>query len=268
MAIYLYCLSRSSQDHAAQDSDVPLGLGGIPIRKVPLPGDGALEDRPPVAWVSTVEAPPSVTAAHVSEHDHVCDTILSMGDDVLPARFGQLFEDDVALEADYRSRLVSLRPVWRRIRDALEMSLVLTSRDGEAHADAAADHPPTADAGHASPPASSTGMGYAYLSGLAGPIRARRRLRELIEPFRMQLREAAGALIREEAVYSQRAPSATVLSHLVARDTVSIYRSSVSRVEIAHSLIRVLLLGPHAPYSFVSPMPGPPASDAGGGSAP
>ncbi len=268
MAIYLYCLSRSSQDREARGCDVGLGVGGTSIRQVPLPGDGTLEDGPPVAWVSALEEPPSVTAAHVSEHDHVCDTVLAMGDDVLPARFGQLFEDDVALEADYRSRMLSLRPVWRRIRNALELSLALTSKDGEAHADAPVGHRPTAEAGHASLTASSTGIGYAYLSALAGPIRARRRLRELIEPFRTQLREAAGALIREEAVHSQSAPSATVLSHLVVRDAVSAYRSIVSRVEIAHPLIRVLLLGPHAPYSFVSPEPGPPASGADGEDAP
>lgn len=268
MVIYLYCLSRSTQAREARGSNVPLGVGGTPIREVPLPNDGAPEDRPPVAWVSTLGQPPSVTAAHVSEHDQVCDTVLAMGDDVLPARFGQLFEDDAALEADYRNRLSSLRPVWRRIRNAWEISLALSPKDGEALENAAVDHRPTTDAGYPGPTASSTGMGYAYLSALAGPIRARRRLRELIEPFRMQLREAAGALIREEAIHSQGAPSATVLSHLVVRDAVFAYRSTVSRVEIAHPLIRVLLLGPHAPYSFVSSEPGPPASVADGGDAP
>lgn len=106
MAIYLYCLSRSSQDRNARGYDVGLGVGGTAICRLPLPGDGPLEDRPPVAWVSALEQPPAVTAAHVGEHDHVCDTILAMGDDVLPARFGQLFEDAVALEADYRHRNV------------------------------------------------------------------------------------------------------------------------------------------------------------------
>ncbi len=268
MAIYLYCLSRSSQEREARGSDVGPGVAGAPIRRVPLPGDGTLAGSAPVAWVSALEEPPSVTAAHVSEHDHVCDTILEMGDDVLPARFGQLFEDEASLESDYRNRMMLLRPVWHRIGNALEISLALTSKDGEAHAGAIVDQRPPAGAPHEGETASSTGMGYAYLSRLAGPIRARRRLRELIEPFRMQLREAAGALIREEAVHSQGTPSATVLSHLVVRDLVSAYRSAVSRVEIAHPMIRVLLLGPHAPYSFVSQTSGPPASAAGGGRTP
>jgi hypothetical protein len=238
-----------------------LGIGGGQVGVIALPADQALEGGPPVAWVSTVAQIPSPTAAHASEHDRVCDTLLAMGDDILPARFGQVFENDVALGTHYAQRMSSLRAVWRRIENALEISLALTLKDEMR--DASVDPRSTHPAGHPGAQASSTGMGYAYLSGLAAPIRARRRLREQVEPFRMQLREAAGELIRDEVVHSQADPSATVLSHLVVRDKVSAYHNTVSRVEIAHPLIRVLLLGPHAPYSFVSPESGPPAGAGG-----
>ena len=260
MVTYLYCFSRSSGDREVPRlGESKPGIAGAAIRTLALPNTDPADGQRAVAWVSSLERIPPLTAVHVAEHDRICDAVLATDDDVLPVRFGQVFESDIALTGYYQQRAAAVRPVWQHIANAVEMSLTAVAREDGTRALSVGNEDLHTGEASRRDTASSTGTGYAYLSALAGPIRERRRLRELVEPFRIELRTAAGTLIRDETVHAQDAPSATVLSHLVPRDAVSAYRGLVARVEIAHPLIRVLLLGPHAPYSFVALETGTPA---------
>jgi Gas vesicle synthesis protein GvpL/GvpF len=272
ISTYLYCFIRPPADSAVEERDQPSGIDDAEVRRLVLPLGG--EPRASVAWVSTMRTPDS-TAAHLIEHDRVCTVAVGRGYDVLPARFGQTFEDDAALAADYLGRAPSLRAVWAHVAHAVEMTLTLTLLDDAPTRDAApsdvapsdaapvaperpsaarADEPDPVSVGARTEPreAASAGTGYAYLTRVAGPIRARQRARERIEPFRVAVRAAAGALIRDEAVRSQSLPSAVAVSHLVDRGAMTAYRSIVAEVAVAHPAIRVLFSGPYAPYSFVS----------------
>lgn len=270
--IYLYGLARPAAALAEATHEAARDLYGIDggeVRVVSLAAREFSSESAPVALIGVVPSAPATSAAHLVEHDRVCTTALVRGCDVLPARFGQLFADDDALASEYLQRAALLAPLWQKVAHAVEMSLTITpgvAAPPVVAADAAvvpepADETSVDRARKRSPhEASSTGIGYAYLNSVAGPIRERQRTRELVEPFRADLRRSAGELIRGEAVRSQSVPSVMGLSHLIDRAAIPAYERVVAEVAVAHPLIRVLFSGPSAPYSFVSLERGLPTS--------
>jgi hypothetical protein len=262
--IYLYGLARPAAalaDVTRQTVRDMCGIDGGEVLAVSLAPRRVSSESAPVALIGRVPSAPPTDATHLVEHDRVCTAALMRGCDVLPARFGQLFADDDALASEYSQRAPLLAPLWQKVAHAVEMSLTVSVSDttpptlgseglvvDDQGGEPQVDHPTTGSLGKAS----STGTGYAYLNRVAGPIRVRQRTRARIEPFRADLLQSAGELIRAEAIRSQSVPSVMGLSHLVDRAAIPLYERVVGEVAVAHPLIRVLFSGPNAPYSFVS----------------
>jgi gas vesicle protein GvpL/GvpF len=264
MPTYLYCLTAGAplgdRDPALDDLR---GIDGTPVRALTIP---SVSGAAVTAWTGLLGSAPAPTGAHALEHHAVCDRASLSGRDVIPARFGQMFSDDVVVGRDVMAREGALSPVWRLIAHAVEMTLIIPvpgdlagdaggTPPGRGPGESRAASPPGDETGPllvSGTPAESSGMGRAYLTRLAGPVRAARRAREAVGPLRRELQAAAGNLLRAEVVWVQTAPSTAVtLSHLVDRDQLSAYRAIMAELEALSPAKRVLVSGPSAPYSFV-----------------
>ena len=245
MPTHLYCLLNvAAAEDASADAHGIVGIGGSSVRQLRSgQGPDAIE-----AWVSTVSGDErraggaADTAALALAHNAVVDAALATGRTPLPARFGQRFPDDAACMADVVERAPSLRALLERVAGCVEMRVLVAANRSSAIR--AAPHAELA------PYAGAPNAGRRYLESVrarilhdehatAEAVAVLDRVSALVRPF-----------VREEAKRTQ-AQDLWSLSHLVRRESVHTYRSVVSAMPVAEHL-RLIVSGPHGPYSFVA----------------
>jgi hypothetical protein len=209
---------------------MPIGVGGAPAR--------VLHADPVAAWVETVrDRAVTPTIDRVKAHDAVTETALLTGATPLPARFGQTFESDDACVAALRSQEPRLLADLERVRDLVEMriviALVLPVDDPAAGTDAS--------------------PGLAYMQRLMQSRDREQAAHALAGSLREEMHGVVGPYVRREAYAVNVSPAILTLSHLVARDDVSSYRAALTGATLATPVARLAVSGPGAPYQFVSP---------------
>ena len=251
MSVHLYCmLPRGS----GTSGSVPNGLSGIdgaPIRALLVRG---LE-----AWVSDVQPPRTLPTqgakgqqliSGVKAHDAVVETALDMGATPVPARFGQRFDDDNACCLALEQRVEPVSRVLTALQGFIEMTLLVTPstrrmlRDLEpAFVGAVESEPEEFEHAPISP-------GRAYLEFLRAKGSAASEMRGALSRLAERITSAVGVFVRSSAEHESvtRMPMLT-LSHLIERGAADEYRASATAVPTGHEL-RVLVIGPRAPYSF------------------
>ena len=251
MPVHLYCmLPRGSGDVGS----VPRGLSGIdgaPVRALLV---NSLE-----AWVSDVppgRAVPSenVKAHHlidgVKAHDSVVETALNMGTTPVPARFGQRFDDDDACRRTLEDRAEPVSRILAALQGFIEMTLLVTPstrrmlRDLEPALTSDVIAEPD-EFEHA-----PAGPGRVYLESLRAKGAAVSEMRAAVTRLAERISAAVASLVRRSAEHQSvtRLPMLTV-SHLIERSAADAYRAAAVAVPTGGEL-RVLVIGPRAPYSF------------------
>jgi hypothetical protein len=233
---------------------VPNGLSGIegaPIRALLVRG---LE-----AWVSDVQPPRTLPTQGAKEqqlisgvkaHDAVVETALDMGATPVPARFGQRFDDDDACRVALEQRVEPVSRVLTALQGLIEMTLLVTPstrrmlRDLEPVFVGAVESEPD-EFEHA-----PLGPGRAYLEFLRAKGSAVGEMRGALSRLAERITSAVGVFVRSSAKHESvtRMPMVT-LSHLIERGAADAYRATATAVPTGQEL-RVLVIGPRAPYSF------------------
>lgn len=231
MGVHLYCMLARSEDSA-----VPVGLNGLAGRSVrSLALDGV------EAWVSDIPRGLPVTIDAVKVHDEVVEAALATGATPVPARYGQRFDDDQSCGDAVARRIGPLRALLSRVAGCVEMTLIVTPSTRRMLRELEADGPGDS-------PAPSPGT--AYLNG----IRQRERAvaargspaRRLVE----RIQQAVSPLVKGQTTHEPVVRRLLLTaSHLVDRGASEAYRAAVAGVETGSDL-RVLVVGPRAPYSF------------------
>lgn len=244
MATYLYLLLSPARSEAP-----PHDLAGVldaPVRAFTATlGESVVE-----AWVSSIEDLPSPEADRAAiaslamRHNAVVDAALATGRTPLPARFGQRFTDDDACIADIERRAASLLPALERVAGCVEMGVLLIER-----------HATGADIEQRKPAVATVkepGAGRRYLEARREHLSREAQRRGDMQPTLAALHEATVSLVRGESV-SFSTPGVWSVLHLVPRELVVVYREAIARV--AGTLpLRVVHIGPRAPYGFTDPV--------------
>ena len=240
MTTHLYCILPHDMGAA-----IPPGLSGLAGERVRV-----LEIDGLVAWVSDARTIP-VSVDGVRAHDAVVEAALDTGTTPVPARFGQRFASDDACREALRNRAASVESVLADVQGTVEMTLILTPSTRRMIRDLEPVLPEMFDTDTEAP-------GRRYLDSLRRREAVTGAVKSAMDELAATLNRAAGTLVRRATVLEQVSPlPLRTISHLVARDDVSAYKSAVTAVEAGGEL-RFLLIGPRAPYSFSA------LTDAGG----
>lgn len=232
MAIYLYCLTEAGYEPPAELR----GIGGGPIRAIDVAGRLA-------AWVSDLpeELGPASTEL-VKLHDGVVRAALAR-ETPLPARFGQSFVGDAALNRALEARADGLERSLERVRGSVEMTIRILLPKVE-------DAVPAATPG-SDQLSSSPGAGQAYMARLRERHKGAAELQRQAEFLQARVARAVDGFAREEVCSSvMHGAHSFSMSHLVAREAVGKYRLSVDSLSKSDPALRLLVSGPWAPYSF------------------
>lgn len=233
MSIHLYCVLPS-----AARASVPPAVSGIAGSKV-----RALEVNRLVAWVSDVERGVPVTVDGVKAHDAVVHAALDLGSTPVPARFGQRFADDQACLDALAHRAPDVEALLANMQGTVEMTLLITPSTQRMLRDLETPVPSSLEA-------VGEGAGRRYLEGLRRREDASTDIREAASRLAAKLSTAAFPFVLRAAEHQPitRLPMVTI-SHLITRECVDQYRAAVESIDAGDEL-RVLIIGPRAPYSF------------------
>ncbi|MEX2148094.1 MAG: GvpL/GvpF family gas vesicle protein [Candidatus Rokuibacteriota bacterium] len=205
------------------------GLAGEPLRIVPC-GDFA-------AAVGEMDDAPAVEARTLRAHDSVVRALAQSAEAILPARFGCVVKDEIALRDALQPRARELGDALRLVRGCEQMTVRVYGRDaaGAPAAEPAADEPMT-----------PAGPGTDYL---VSRQRERRRAREV--PELDPIRSALSMLVREERAQRHRTPPLLAsVYHLIGRGQAAVYQETLTRAAAALGAVRVSASGPWPPYAF------------------
>lgn len=219
MSVLLYGIVE-----AAGDAPSGKGLHGRPLRGV--------VEGPLLAVVSddvASDLKPSV--ATLSEYERTVRELMVRGA-VLPARFGSVLEDDLAVRALLSRRREDLLARLRRVRGAVEIALRATWRDGAL---------PRSDAGESQ-------SGTAYLRGRLERRQDAARVAGELAPLHTI------ALSARRSVAPR--PDVPVLdAYLVDRDRVGEFVALVEQLDGDLDDVELVCTGPWPPYSFAEGAP-------------
>ena len=186
-------------------------------------------------WYSEGQAPQRELGS-VRTHDEVVRAALSTATP-LPLRFGSLFRDLEAVEAELRQRRDEFLESFARVRGRVEMSILLTAESAA-----------TTEA-----PAKEVRTGREFLELRRAELSAIEARRERAERL---LGELSGhfdpILLPSVTKISKSDPRwfGTVF-HLVPRDGLRAYRERVAAAQRSLPDVTLRVTGPWAPYSFV-----------------
>jgi hypothetical protein len=207
MPTHLYCLIPRGSELAPPASVRVVAVGDV------------------LAWVgdtdaATLSRDARDVARQAVAHDRIAGAALAQGTTPLPASLADAYENDDALSRDLRDHAEAVAGAFDRVRDKVEMTVII----------AASDPVPAADA---------EGRGRAYLEAVRSQPG---RLSEMGDRVAAELRPLAGT--------PQRRPGAgtLALSHLISRTEIDRYR--VQALSLAVPGCRMVIDGPRAPYSF------------------
>jgi hypothetical protein len=242
MTTHLYCIVP---DDAS--GEPPVGLSGVSGAHV----RALVVDRM-VAWVSDSDRAARPSLDGVKAHDAVVEAALETGVTPVPVRFGQRFADDAACRAALESRAESVESLVAAMRGAVEMTLLVTPSARRMLRELEPVLPDMFDA-------REPGAGRRYLDALRGREVATRAVQSVTDELAGRIEAAVAKLVRRSAAHEfARPPGAhpgaapvplRTISHLINRADVDAYRAAVRGVQAAADL-RVLMVGPRAPYSF------------------
>jgi gas vesicle protein GvpL/GvpF len=232
MGIHLYCmLERSARD------TMPNGLNGLAGRSV-----RALKFDDVEAWVSDVPRGLPVTIDAVKVHDEVVEAALATGATPVPARYGQRFDSDQSCGDALSRRIGPLRTLLSRVAGCVEMTLIVTPSTGRMMRDLEAELPPETR--------SEASSGPAYLEGLRARTHGDESARTPGRRLLARIHKAVAPWTRGEATHAPVVRRFLMTaSHLIERRAPEPYRAAVAAVSTGSDL-RVLVVGPRAPYSF------------------
>jgi hypothetical protein len=236
MSIHLYCvLPRETRSAVPEGLE---GLAGNGVRALPL------DTASLVAWVSEVERSLPVSIEGVREHDAVIDAALNTGGTPVPARYGQRFASDEDCRAALALRATSVASLLDTLQGMVEMTLLFAPTTRRALREL---KPAAAAPGAATRPA---GIGRGYLEAVRTRDDRRHEIASLASELAGSVIAAVAPLVRRSLEHTAVAelPLLTV-SHLITREAAEEYRIRAERVP-ASDEIRVLVIGPRAPYSF------------------
>jgi gas vesicle protein GvpL/GvpF len=170
--------------------------------------------------------PPAPTEANILRHAQVVEELTRTGATVLPARFGLVFSDDMALRRTVHKRAGELRAGLDRVRGCVELGLRVLAPEVEREPVAAG--------------------GGEYL---------RARLRETTERERLaqEVDDALAGLARDRTHRS--VPSGELLlsaAYLVPETSVDAFRRALRKLEWSHPELDLVCTGPWPPYSFAA----------------
>lgn len=239
MSVHLYCVLPGEGRSA-----VPEGLHGLAgngVRALPL------ETAALVAWVSEVERSLPVSIEGVREHDAVIDAALNTGGTPVPARYGQRFASDEDCRAALASRAASVTSLLDTLKGMVEMTLLFAPTTRRALRELQPNATPAASSAAA---ARAAGPGRGYLEALRARDNRRQEIASLASELAARVSSAVAPLVRRSLEHTAVAelPLLTV-SHLVSREVAEEYRRRAESV-VCGDEVRVLVIGPRAPYSF------------------
>ena len=202
----------------------------------PPAGVRALATPAGVAWVRTLA--PGETPSR-DEQRRTLSLALSDATPV-PARAGTRFDDDDAVTV----ALTRTAKIWRaaldRVRDHVEMMVFVPLGEDE---NASSASPAVNDAEH---------PGRAYLE----QVRARLATTDAGDEWRARLRSALGEVAVDDAVVADPSGRGVLVSHLVPRAREREYRARVAAWAAEAGVARAAVVGPWAPFSFVTEVGG------------
>jgi hypothetical protein len=251
MTVHRYCrLPRGS----GATGSVPPGLRGIdgaPVRALLVNGLEAWVSDVPRAAVSSSATRGQPLIDGVKAHDAVVESALDMGTTPVPARFGQRFDDELACRTTLESRAEPVSRVLAALQGFIEMTLLVTPSTRRMLRDL--EPALTAERIDVEPDAfehAPLGPGRAYLDSLRAKGAAVSDMRAALTRLGERITGAVGSLVRRSAEHQSvtRLPMLT-LSHLIERSAADTYRAVAAAVPTGAEL-RVLVIGPRAPYSF------------------
>ncbi len=229
MPTYLYCLVGPEAGVAVD------GLAGIDGGVVRL-----LRAPPVVALVGDVnEGGLAPTAERIRAHDAVVRRALEVTTP-LPARFGQLFPDDRAAAASIAARGAKLEQAMELVQGCVEMTVRVLFDDTPTIAGKVqeAENPTGAPI---------LGAGRRYLLELQDRQRVEHIMLQRARLAQAKVADVVGKVVRMERLAAPAGESRTaVISHLIRRDSVAMYRDALRDADIGG----LVLSGPWAPYSF------------------
>lgn len=193
----------------------PRGASGEPLRFVKV--------GPLVVAAGSLDAGPALSRAELEKRDRFVRELAGAVDAILPARWGSLLRDDVALGEEVSLRSQALVAALANVRGREQMTLRLL---------AATPRPAPA----------SRESGTAYLEARARELADARTAPEL-DPLRPELSK----LVRDERV--ERSPGASLVSvhHLIERGRAAEYRAAIATAKLE---VALRTSGPSPPYAF------------------
>lgn len=233
MASYLYCVLRPARADA-----LPPSLRGIGAMKVRSLSSAAVD--PLEAWVGTISVEEfqiagADRASNALLHNAVVDAALATGRTPIPARYGVWFPDDdfcVRALINLRQRLLE---ALDRVANAVEISVLVVPREAS-----------TSSAGR--PSSREAGAGRRYLEGIREHAETAARRWRVVSAEADRVSAAIGKIVRAEQRSTDHRGIVS-LAHLVSRDVLDDYRSSVASLRSAAG-VKILLGEVRAPYSF------------------
>jgi hypothetical protein len=250
-ALYLYAIT----DQTASPLPALSGLEDAPLYQL------ACQDLAGVmSAVTTTQV--QATESNLWQHEAIVEALMA-DRAVLPVRFGTVFANEAAAQAELRAHqtdlLASLNRVCGRVELGLRILINPTKGGGLSHDErtspvaprlepATKDQPETAALEQSAP--ASRGRAY-LMTRLAEEQRAR------VE------RQQAGAQVAEIHVPLARLAVNSVqqmlvtprllltAAYLVERDQVEVFRQAVAALSDAHPDLSLLCTGPWPPYNFV-----------------
>jgi hypothetical protein len=227
--IYLYCLLRAKREPPAGLR----GIGGALVRAVDAGGVGA--------WVSeTASTPIAPSPAYAREHDRVVRAALEH-ETPLPARFGQIVADEMALAEIVSSRRSAFESALDKVEGMVEMTVRMLSESDTLDATGPS----------AATESGTEGRGRGYLERVAAVHRQERNVLAQNEIVRERVSSAVRGLVRDERFAGATVGSSMVtLSHLVPRENIDEYRSALLVLRNDQPALAIMVSGPWAPYSF------------------
>jgi len=213
--------------------DIP-GLEGTALDTLPYRDIGA------VVSLSTMSKVPPIEA-NLWQHETAVEALMT-DHSVLPVRFGTMFPDEAAVQAELSTHYTEFTAGLKRVRGYVELGLrVLWDNDS--------DLPLTPDQQLLPSPGSGRAYMLARLEEECKLQVRRERANALAEDIHTPLARLAAETTRQTLITPRLLLTA---AYLVKREQVAAFRQEVEMLNSTYPRVRLLCTGPWPPFSFVA----------------
>jgi len=226
--------------------------------KAPLPSMPGLEDAPlcklacqdlagVISSVTTTQV--QATESNLWQHEAIVEALMA-DRAVLPVRFGTVFSNEAAAQAELLTHQADLIASLNRVRGRVELGLrVLRPTPFAALRGQATNDERETVALAQSAPAS---RGRAYLMARLEEEQRARVERQQAEALAAEVHAPLARLVVESVQQVLVTPRLLLTAaYLVERDRVEAFRQEVAALSSAHPALSLLCTGPWPPYNFV-----------------